>query len=352
MRVYGDCGAILYSKNIGPFSMDTIIANTAINNTCPDTTQGNVDVYVAGYEYDGSGGTIAVAKYWKNGQMRPITRGGFDSYSNSIAVANGYVYIAETSLGAAFWKGSIFNGNVDSGETGFYGGSSQRSGANSISVVGSNIYVAGYDYNDSVSVVKYWGPGQFTTLTDGTKNAKANSVAVQGSDVYVAGFENNGVGVSVAKYWKNGQAISLTDGTKNSYANSVAVISSDVYVAGYDSSSSSSIAKYWKNGQAIPLTDGTNRATANSIAVAGSDVYVAGSENHIAKYWKNGQAITLSGGISASSITIKDDDVYVSGYGYNGTGVSVAKYWKNGVAVPLSDGTNNAYTTSIVVVNR
>src|SRR6185369_10716949 len=43
MRVYGDCGAILYSKNIGPFSKDTVLANIKIMNTCLDTTQSNVD---------------------------------------------------------------------------------------------------------------------------------------------------------------------------------------------------------------------------------------------------------------------------------------------------------------------
>jgi len=352
LKVFGDCGAILYSKNIGPFSKDTILANIKINNTCPDTTQGDIDVYVAGYEYNGSNGTVAVAKYWKNGQAKPITRGYTNSFANSIAVVNGYVYIAETSLGAAVWKGNIYNGYVENGETGFFGGSSQQSGANSIVVKGDTSYVVGYDFNDSVSVVKYWGPGVFLTLTDGTKKAMANSVTVQGSDVYVAGYENNGAGISVAKYWKNGQAIALSDGTKTTYASSIAVVGSDVYVAGYDSSSSnSSIAKYWKNGVAISLTSGANWSTANSIAVVGSDVYVAGSENNVAKYWKNGVALPLTGGTSASSIAIIDSDVYVAGLGYNGS-VSVAKYWKNGVAIPLTDGTKNANATSIVVVKR
>ena len=132
----------------------------------PDAIPAEVDVYVAGYEYNGAG--ISVAKYWKNGVARPITRGGHNSFANSIAVANGYLYIAETSLGAAVWKGNKDNGTVENGETGFFGGSSQQSGANSIAIVGSNIYVAGYDYNDSVSVVKYWGFPQWLTLTDGT----------------------------------------------------------------------------------------------------------------------------------------------------------------------------------------
>jgi len=361
MRVYGDCGAMVYSKNIGPFSKDTVLAIIKINNTCPDTTQGDVgdvDIYVAGYEYNGSNGTVAVAKYWKNGQARPITRGYTNSYANSIAVANGYVYIAETSLGAAVWKGNKDNGYVENGETGFFGGSSQQSGANSVAVDGSDSYVAaGYDYNGTVSIAKSWSwgpePGRgFLSLTDGTQNAMANSIAVVGREIYVAGYEHNGSGVSVAKYWKNGQAIALSDGTKTTYAKSIAVAGGDVYVAGYDSSSSNSnVAKYWKNGVAIPLTDGAHPSTANSIAVVGSDVYVAGSDNNVAKYWKNGQAITLPGGTSASSVAIEGSDVYVAGYGYNGS-VSVAKYWKNGVAIPLTDGTYSANATSIFVVKR
>lgn len=366
MKVFGDCGAMLYSKNIGPFSKDTALGNIKIINTCLDTTYNDInDVYVSGYEYDGSNAgpneKIAVAKYWKNGQVRPITRGYNNSFATSIAVANGYVYVSETQPvfgGAYIWKGNIDNGYVENGETSSFGGSSQNSGANSVAVDGSDSYVAaGYDYNGSVSIAKSWSwgpePGRgFLSLTDGTQNAMANSIAVVGRDIYVAGYEYNVLGISVAKYWKNGQAIALSDGTKNTNAKSIVVAGSDVYVAGYDSSNSSSaIAKYWKNGVAILLTDGTSWSTANSIAVLGSDVYVAGSDNNAATYWKNGQATTLTGGVSASSIAIVGSDVYVAGYGYNGS-VSVAKYWKNGVAIPLTNGTYNANATSIVVIKR
>ena len=346
MRVYGDCGAILYSKNIGPFSKDTVLSNIKINNTCPDTLQSNVDVYVAGNEYNAAG--ISAAKYWKNGLALAITLGTINSFANSIAVVGSDVYAAVNieGLGGGWWSNT-------SGSTGIFGGSSSNSRANSIAVVGSAVYVAGYDYNGPVTFARYWGPGQWLSLTDSTKNAKATCVTVSGSDVYVAGYEYNNAGFGVAKYWKNGQAIALSDGTRTTVANSIAVSGSDVYVAGSDSSSSSTgnSAKYWKNGVAITLTDGTKPSSANSIAVVGSDVYVAGSENNVAKYWKNGVAITLPGGFSATSIAIEGSNIYVAGYEYNGT-VSVAKYWKNGVAIPLTNGTNNANATSIFVVKR
>jgi len=229
-----------------------------------------------------------------------------------------------------------------------------------------DIYVAGYEWNDSrVRVAKYWKNGQAIALTDGTKDAGAYSIVVVGGDVYVAGGENNGNGVIVAKYWKNGQAIPLTDGTKNAGANSIAVVGSDVYVAGNVSTSGSvwdpptNMVTYWKNGHAIGITDGTTveLADVDGIAVVGSDVFVRGSERigpgTIVKYWKNGQAVPLTDGTKVAwggSIAVTGSDVYVAGGERSLFGIAVAKYWKNGQAIALSDGTSEAVADGIAVV--
>lgn len=98
-------------------------------------------------------------------------------------------------------------------------------------------------------------------LTDGSTGAEANSIAVSGTDVYVAGTQWDGNSIQysdgytvyhhnpIAKYWKNGKPVNLTDGSKWAEARSIVVSGTDVYVAGFEGS----IAKYWKNGSPSSL---------------------------------------------------------------------------------------------------
>ncbi|MGV3527271.1 MAG: PKD domain-containing protein [Flavisolibacter sp.] len=328
----------------GLTSLDTV--QITVNS---QTTSSNVDIYAAG-ERNG------IAAYWKNGQV--VTLATTNSGATSIAVAGSDVYVAGwegdgflySENVAKYWK----NGQEVrlTGPTG--------AGANAIKIVGNDIYVAGWELTPDKKngVAKYWKNGQPINLTDGSKDAEATDIVVSGNDVYVAGHENG-----VAKYWKNGIPVSLTNGSRQAYSHSIAVVGGDVYVAGSESNGSVHLAKYWKNGQAVTLTTGsTVYSSAASIAISLDDVFIAGWEGDfvgraggngaVAKYWRNGQALALTNGSTygySSSVAVLGSDVYIGGTEWIEVGKPVAKYWINGQQVKLSD---LAQVTSIVVVRK
>ena len=107
-----------------------------------------------------------------------------------------------------------------------------------------DIYVAGYDKSGTNAVAKVWKNKKAIFKTDGTKDAFANSVYVVGEDIYVAGEEGK-----AAKVWKNGEELyELVD---KGIAYSMVVYNGDVYVAGYETEGSNDVAKVWKNGKEL-----------------------------------------------------------------------------------------------------
>ena len=108
-----------------------------------------------------------------------------------------------------------------------------------------DIYVSGSERNGTKVVAKVWKNGkELYELTDGSKSAVANSVFVVGGDVYTAGVEGN-----VAKVWKNGEELyELAD---DGGARSIVVYNGDVYVAGFEKEGSSDVVKVWKNGKEL-----------------------------------------------------------------------------------------------------
>jgi hypothetical protein len=331
----------------GLFSMDTVqvVVNPQSNVVYLPGNDSLVNIYVAG---DLNG----IATYWKNGQPVTLKSKSSNSGATSIAVEGSDIFVAGWD-GDAFMYGSNIAKYWKNGEPVELTGQTGAS-ATSIVVTDGDVYVSGWEFKGSRTVAKYWKNGQPVDLTDGTMDAEATCIIVVAGNVYVSGHENG-----VAKYWKNGQAVALTDGINQAYAYSIAVDGSDVYLAGSQWNGSTHVAKYWKNGQAVTLTTGSVYATATAIAVNSGNVYVAGWEGGfigdaggtgaVAKYWKNGQEVKLTNGSNyayPTSIALFGSDVYVAG-----TESYTALYWKNGQTVPFKVS-NNAWATSILVVPR
>ncbi len=314
--IYGGSGVYVAGQTTDPKTgnpvaaywkngIPVLLTNGATGGWAQSIFVSGPDVYVAGGENDKN--YFPIEKYWKNGV--PFTLTNCVDIS-SLFVLGSDVYVA----GLAYSKGSFASATYwKNGIPVYLSDGTKYEYASSIVVSGSDVYVAGRENNfysignttNNITIAKYWKNDFPFNLTDGTHYADAVSIAVSGSDVYVAGYEYNGdippppasSVFTVAKYWKNGVAVDLSDGTSSAYSNSIAVSGSDVYVGGYESFKNFYLteAKYWKNSQEVILTDGTSNAEAFSICVSGTDVYVAGDENNVAKYWKNGVAVVLDG---------------------------------------------------------
>lgn len=142
------------------------------------------------------------------------------------------------------------------------------------------------------------------------------------------------------------------DNSSNDSENNATV--KDIYICGYQIDKNNKyVATVWKNGVATHLTDGSTNSFANDIVVSGNDVYISGYQYNgnvnVAKVWKNGAPINLTDGSSearASLITMSGQDVYVVGYVYVNN-IRKVTIWKNGVPSTLQ-GT----VTSVAVNNN
>lgn len=307
------------------FTLLLLLCGTMLLNSCnkdennliePKFDNENLEVYIAGY----IGNT---ATYWKDGVPVSLTDGTTKAEAHSIHVANG------------------------------------------------NVYVAGYEYEDSNRVAKLWINGNPTSLSDSGNFAMAHYVFVSDDDVYVSGFEFTGErGTqeyhSVPKYWKNGIEETLNNEEMGAGGVSIFVNGENVYVSGYSFTSEVNLrakACYWKNGNPVYLTDGNFNAEGDyilvdddgNIHIAGIEQTATSDDNYIATYWKNGQRIQLTDGITdarANGMFIDDDDVYIVGAngGFNGSNYKPV-YWKNGSLVQLPYQGKSSVASEIAVVD-
>lgn len=285
-------------------------------------------VFIAGTEYDD-------AVLWRDTVMTKLPRTyGTSATASSVYVTATDVYVAGQDGGfPVLWKNGVEAKLAPEG-----------GGTSSVFVSGNDVYVAGADGFNPV----YWKNGTEVVLplSEGIQSATAYSICVSGNDVYVVG-DQYPARLGVATIWKNGVPTTLADYTLFSYASSVYVVGNDVYIAGSISHAPYSYgAVYWKNNVVNVLSTGSS--SANSIFVDGSDVYVFGEDSYNNQYtntyWKNGVPVRLSGGalrFSASSIYVKNGDVYMAGSTWDTDSYYSATYWKNNTAFTIGPQSEN-----------
>lgn len=311
---------------------------TAYGNQITFRTDSIEHVYIAG---NSEGRCV----YWKDGVLIPITNTGTFNFSEvySITVANNDVYVAGfENNGSGFNEAKIWKNAVGATLA------SLNSSAQAISVVNNDVYVAGVEASYSNYVIKVWKNGTPTTLSNPNNTADARSIFVVNNDVYVGGYEYTGV-TNTATIWKNGVPTRLyrfVPPYANEWSNvtSIYVVGNDVYAVGTARGDN----VIWKNEVATPIN-----ISPTSIFVVNNDIYIAGTVGNVASIWKNGVTTSLTNGMNqafANSVFVKDNDVYVVGSErQTGTINSIAKVWKNGVLTNLTNGNGTAEANAIFV---
>jgi hypothetical protein len=291
------------------------------------------------------------ATLWVNGESQMLSNNA--SRANSVFVIDTNVYVAGwENERATLWVNGIPQTLSDTDSV-----------ANSVYVFGNDVYVAG----SVTGRATLWINGVPQTLSN--NNSRANSLFISEANIYVAGMENNR-----PMLWLNGVIQNQTLANVESTVHDIHVSGRDVYmvgqIRGYEGSHAAGLilASLWLNGESQHLAGvgslaGVIPSVASSVYVSNSDVYVAGRamdvRNRIywATLWVNGRRQTLSNNTkqfgviivnsSASSVFVSGNDVYVVGVGEHlvgmqAVGTNRALLWVNDEPQTLSNSRSSA----------
>lgn len=277
------------------------------------------NIYIIGDEHDAQNNRV-IPKVWTNGLGTPLATVANNSTSQTskITIVNSDIYIAGNIWNGSrftpgYWKNSIFNPLTDG---------SVESTCSDIFVDGDDVYVSGIKHDGTKWRATYWKNGVAIPLpTDEFDYSEATSITAANGHVYVGAYAGDYPDTFFPLYWKDAQENLLTG---SAAANDIQVNGSDVrIVTSHWWGTNPLPVTYWKNSDFLNLTTGTQHGGANTIALDGSDIYVAGFEvessnnfNPVAKVWKNGTGTNLFQGLQDSKaigVTILDGNVIVSG---------------------------------------
>lgn len=154
-------------------------------------------------------------------------------------------------------------------------------------VKNGDVYIVGYEYNDTAMIPKYWENGVGVDLPGIAPKTRASALTFIGNDLYIAGNTAQSGNMGIV-YWKNGIMHVLSQGLVHVSVNSVAVLNGDVYIGYTDESQAG---KYWKNNTLIPFMDGTSAVSLANIYSYASDIYLLGNVGENAVLYKNDSKI-------------------------------------------------------------
>lgn len=124
-----------------------------------------------------------------------------------------------------------------------------------LSLFGNDVHIIGEVFIDNNYYACYWKNGKATILDTSKNFSSAKSMFIYDSDIYIAGYSyNEGSDNIEAVYWNNGKKVWLTGGKEGSRASTIYVYKGDVYVGGILNPSGSNDDDqflYWKNGKEV-----------------------------------------------------------------------------------------------------
>lgn len=341
--------------------------NTTGNPT-PAPTPVAADIYVAGYESDG---TVTTAKLWKNGTAYNISDGTRNAGATGVYVSGQDVYVCFNEMEGSRNRPKLWKNGVVSTLT--FPGINETFAISAANAVYKGV-VAGYfqsNANGPFTAAAYWDDNGSHQISAINNNAEAYGIHIKTSNNFtrtsLAGnveIYENGISQKRAFFFGNQSSNPtlniLSGGQAPGYGYACFINDNGfTYTAGrYDGSPT-----IWLEG-GTSITLSNNLGTAYALYVSGyTQVYVVGNElvngKYVARLWSGDyqtsqlQSVTLGNGqyqSNASGIQVVDGNTFVCGDEYDATGKSYAKYWKNGTPVIL--GSAGSYATAIYVVKK
>ncbi|MGC4020757.1 MAG: hypothetical protein QM734_01840 [Cyclobacteriaceae bacterium] len=219
------------------------------------------DVYICGFEY--TTGNIAVAKFWKNGVATNLGDGQSKSYARSIYSKGQDVIVTYWVQNSGFflWKNGTITKLSATADT-FWDGTTQA-----IEVVGSDVYVTGFDVTGGKDLATYWKNGVANHVS--TSESWLGSVKAYNGDIYACGIENDDNNVPVLKIWKNWNEYAvLAQGNDAQSAYGIDAANGHVYVTSEIVTAHDEWRTVlWKDDQKVAPFDGTANIFAHKLIV-------------------------------------------------------------------------------------